>query len=32
MDKENKNHSKNTEDGWDRTFFGSPTIGGFVVL
>ncbi|GAM12410.1 hypothetical protein [Mesobacillus selenatarsenatis] len=32
MNKENKDHSKNNEDGWNRTFFGSPTIGGFVVI
>jgi hypothetical protein len=32
MNKENKDHSKTTEDGWNRAFFGSPTIGGFVVI
>ncbi|MFT9494928.1 MULTISPECIES: hypothetical protein [Bacillota] len=32
MSKEITDNSKNTEDGWNRTFFGSPTLGGFVVV
>jgi hypothetical protein len=30
---EGKDNSKiNTEDAWNRTFFGSPTLGGFIVI
>jgi hypothetical protein len=30
---ESKVSSKiNTEDAWNRTFFGSPTLGGFIVI
>ncbi|WP_158651517.1 hypothetical protein [Mesobacillus jeotgali] len=32
MNKENNDHGKTSEDSWNRTFFGSPTIGGFVVI
>ncbi|CAM3829966.1 hypothetical protein [Cytobacillus oceanisediminis] len=32
-DNEDKHNSKiNTDDAWNRTFYGSPTIGGFVVI
>ncbi|WP_156932019.1 hypothetical protein [Bacillus sp. J37] len=31
--KENREKSKiETNDSWNRTFYGSPTIGGFVVV
>ena len=33
MKRDGKSKSKiNTDDGWNRTFYGSPTIGGFVVM
>ncbi|MEM5018363.1 hypothetical protein WKH31_18860 [Metabacillus indicus] len=33
MKKDNKEKSKiNTDDGWNRTVYGSPTIGGFIVF
>ncbi|WP_213367332.1 hypothetical protein [Mesobacillus boroniphilus] len=32
MNKKIKGQSKESEDGWNRTFFGSPTLGGFVVV
>lgn len=33
MDNKGKDKSKiNTEDAWNRTFFGSPTFGGFIVI
>ena len=32
-DKENQHRSKiDTDDGWNRTFYGSPTIGGLLVV
>lgn len=32
-DNDDKDNSKiNTDDGWNRAFYGSPTIGGFVVI
>ncbi|WP_286675785.1 hypothetical protein [Cytobacillus firmus] len=35
MNKENDdidNSKINTDDGWNRDFYGSPSIGGFVVI
>jgi len=31
-DKENKKSKIDTDDGWNRTFFGAPTIGGVLVV
>ncbi len=32
-DKDKRNKNKiDTEDGWNRTVYGSPTIGGIVVV
>ncbi|WP_394184730.1 hypothetical protein [Metabacillus halosaccharovorans] len=34
-DNNKDNHEKSkieTDDSWNRTFYGSPTIGGFVVV
>ncbi|MFS0882141.1 hypothetical protein [Metabacillus niabensis] len=31
--KENREKSKiDTDDAWNRTFYGTPTIGGFLVV
>jgi len=30
--KDEKKSKINTDDGWNRTVFGSPTIGGFIVF
>ncbi|QVY61175.1 hypothetical protein [Cytobacillus gottheilii] len=35
MNKENKNDEKSkieTNDGWNRAVYGSPTIGGLIVI
>lgn len=33
MKKENREKSKiDTDDAWNRTFYGTPTIGGFLVV
>ncbi|MGP1908422.1 hypothetical protein ACTSEZ_09620 [Metabacillus sp. JX24] len=32
MKKEKDKSKINTDDGWNRTVFGSPTIGGFAVI
>ncbi|MDQ0858808.1 hypothetical protein [Bacillus sp. V2I10] len=29
---EEKRKVNNSDDGWNRTFYGSPTIGGFIVV
>ncbi|MDQ0225768.1 hypothetical protein [Metabacillus niabensis] len=32
-EKENREKSKiDTDDAWNRTFYGTPTIGGFLVV
>jgi hypothetical protein len=32
-DKEKRDISKiDTDDGWNRTFYGSPTVGGIIVV
>lgn len=32
-EKENREESKiDTDDAWNRTFYGTPTIGGFLVV
>jgi hypothetical protein len=32
-DKEKRDKSKiDTDDGWNRTFYGSPTVGGIIVV
>lgn len=32
-DKDDKEKSKiDTDDGWNRAIYGSPTIGGFIVI
>lgn len=30
MKSEKEKRKINTEDGWNRTFFGNPTISGFI--
>lgn len=33
IDKKNREKSKiETDDAWNRTFYGSPTIGGIIVV
>ena len=35
LSKDNKNHEKSkieTDDGWNRALYGSPTIGGLLVM
>lgn len=35
MDRDKKEHEKSkieTDDSWNRTFYGSPTIGGFLII
>ncbi|MFJ8235516.1 hypothetical protein ACIQ34_07175 [Ureibacillus sp. NPDC094379] len=35
MRKDKDNHEKNkidTDDSWNRTFYGSPTVGGMLVV
>lgn len=32
MKKDEEKRKVNSDDGWNRTFYGSPTIGGFIVV
>ncbi|WP_164462197.1 hypothetical protein [Bacillus sp. FJAT-42376] len=32
MKREEEKSKINTDDGWNRTLYGSPTIGGFIVV
>jgi hypothetical protein len=33
LDEDKRKKSKiETDDGWNRAFYGSPTIGGFIVV
>lgn len=32
MKKDKEKRKVNSDDGWNRTFYGSPTIGGFIVV